>query len=304
MEANFFSIAVFSALVIVLLSSVVRHSNLSNAIFLSGSLVYCLLIALRGDSGSDTFLYKLFYEKQVDYLTFLEPGLPYIFEALSIIGLPFEGMLCLQAALCFYSLIILRKTSGSSAVIFYILFFGLNIDFSTLRQSIALHLIIISAYHVKNSLPAIFLSSIHFGALFSLLSRLSMRSFLLYLIPVSLVALFFIQRYLDLVNEYFIRDDYGWIMQTLAIMFFMYAKGYGFTSTCIAGAFSYIPIGYRLLAYIIPVMKPRVVNGRSDFIVALVLCLASPIKLYSFSSQSLQNDGDKSVVFYFNEYMK
>jgi len=136
------------------------------------------------------------------------------------------------------------------------------------------------------------------------LARVSAKKALIFIFPIAFVAYLFVSRYIEFYSLYLVRDNFNWIAQSLAIIFYMVFKGYGVVNVFFVALMSYVPIGYRLIAFVFPVLVPRHISGRYDIIVAMFIFLVSPIKLWSYSVQSIQNDGDNSIILHYDGFVK
>lgn len=301
---NNFSIIISLSLFLITISAGIYKYKLAKFLFIVGIIIYCCLIAFRSNSGSDTFIYQDIYEGNIDYSVFIEPGLIYLFKVGNFLDLSFNYFLIFQAIICFWSLLLMKRLSGYSSIIFYVIFFGLNIDFSTLRQSIALHFLIITTFYIKSFWPSIVFSSIHIGSIFSLFFRTNLKYQIITLGILLVTVSIFFQRYENHLNLYFYRSNNDWIMQTMAIIMYLMLKRYSNISIALIGFFSYFPIGFRLIAFMFPMLTPKYIFGRYDFIAAIMLLIISPVKLSSYSEQSISNDLEKSVVVHYENFFK
>ncbi|NVC65324.1 hypothetical protein FC652_19770, partial [Vibrio sp. 05-20-BW147] len=186
---NLFLWAIVLSCFILILSDFVRIKFIRSSMCYGAILIYSLLIAFKGGSGSDTFLYERLYSSEFTFtslfLTFsdvLFVSLMYIFKKNL---LHFDTFNYLNSILVFISLNLLAKRKSASLVVLYISLIGLNLDFSTMRQSYGMHVFSI-LYFSFSSFGLSFILSLgfHKSAIFSFISnlnkyKLSLKSILL-----------------------------------------------------------------------------------------------------------------------------
>lgn len=306
-----FSITVFFAVLFLLLSSFCK-SKLVNTSFSSlGVFLYSSLVALRGTSGSDTFVYVYVYERiNTSFLyPFYEPGVKILFQLMSYLNFPYEFVNFFQAVLVFISLTYLVWNKSAFVVVLYIFFVGLNVDFSTLRQSISMHVFVVLIYSFRNQLFATVLAGLfHLASLFSYIVRISTTRINLFKLIVLFVFLvffkfMFLDRYLSDGQSFIFRSDFGFLLQSLMLISVMTLMGYSRRVLLCVFFLSFIPIGYRLVFFFLvlsPAERPRV--GLNKVVLSFVLLFVVALKLYSFSLQSIENDGVNSVVLFYDNY--
>ena len=123
-------------------------------------------------------------------------------------------------------------------------------------------------------------------------------------LPIYVVSTIIYERYVDVSYLYFQREDYSWVLQTAAIFLFLVAKGYGIINITVISILSYFPLGYRIIAFMIPMQVPRYVNGNRDIVIAMAILMVSPLKLYSYADQSIKNDEQRSVIIHYEDLLK
>jgi hypothetical protein len=192
---------------------------------------------------------------------------------------------------------------------FYILLFGINIDFSTLRQSIALHLAMILFRFMPLVLASLAASFFHLSALvipFASIRRIKL-SYYHMIIPLVLAvpAVFFLTRYLSDSEgaAYLFRQDLSWSLQYAFILAFLILKKYSAPIIAVSFITALLPIGYRVFALIFPFATSPSVGKRSELYSSLLMLIFAVPKLVSYSHQSLSNDGINSVVLHFGSFV-
>ena len=294
-----------------LLSSFFKSKLIKFPLSFIGVAMYSFLVAFRGASGSDTFVYVYVYERinTAFAYPFIEPGVKFLFGLMSYFDFSYDVVNMFQAILVFVSLtyLLLRKTPF--VVVLYIFFIGLNVDFSTLRQSISLHVFVILIYFFRNQIIATVIAGLfHVSSIFSYVVKIvGAKITFLKLVVLSIFLVFFkfmfLDRYLTDGQDFIVRSDFGFLLQTFTLIFVMTLMGYSKRVLLSVFFISFIPIGYRLIFFFLvltPAEKPKV--GFNKVILSFVLIFVVALKLYSFGIQSVENDGINSVVLFYDNY--
>lgn len=298
-----FNIFVLSIVGMLIASQLTRVK--SNAFGLNNCaiIMYALLVAFRGESGSDTFVYKSLFDFPIYFITFPEPGLVLLFQLFNALGLTFDHVLLLQGFMVFVSLRLMSKKQGPLMVAFYIVLFGLNVDLSTLRQSFATHFVIIMLMGFNSRWVGSLAVAIHFSSLFSFLTNLKNKKVYICLLLASPIIFAYVNRYLQESPDSLGRDSYSWIPQLIFAIVFLWLQGLKFIWLLISAFLLYIPIGYRVMSYVIPFTNKKKINRWRHFAASFLLFIFSIVKVDSYSEQSKANDGSKSVVSYYEDLL-
>lgn len=296
-----FFLLVFSSIAFLVLGSLVPVSLPGRLFSFIGIFVYSMTVASRGESGSDTFLYVALFEQPGLFRAFQEPAIPYLFEILRNINLSFQAVLVLQGILCFFSLYLIWKNSGARLVAFYIALFGVNIDFSTLRQSFGLHILVILALGFKHKYLPLLAVTFHVWTAAGFAAFAKGKLAIALSLGLGVVAFFYLRQYLDEGLSFLVREDSTWIVQAVFAIMFLHLEGVTTRWLMLAAVLLAVPIGYRVLACLFPFFPIKRVSPRLAIFSALLLLTFTYFKLSSFERQSLENDGDRSVVRHFGK---
>lgn len=268
-------------------------------------ITYCLLIATKGKSGSDAHIYVPFFEEiNSNENIFLEPGLWFFFSTLKTLNLPFELVNITHALIVYYSLSKLSKNNLIAPAI-YITFFGISLDFSMLRQSIAFHLFnIIFRKNINLRLMAIaFSATFHATTLVNAIAVTKKKYMLATFICLLPATAYYIYIYSDY-QEYLTRPDSKFIMQVLAVAFVYTLSGASKTITTVTALLFTLPIGFRIAVYALPYLGPLNISKISRLILATILISTCTLKTISFAEQSITNDGTDSTTLHFDHFFQ
>lgn len=298
-----FTIIILSIILMLTASQLTRVKSNIFGLNNCAILIYALLVAFRGESGSDTFLYKSLFDLPIYFITFPEPGLVLLFDIFNALGLTFDHILLLQGIMVFASLRLMSKKQGPLMVALYIVLFGLNVDMSTLRQSFATHFLIICIMGFNARWIASLAIAIHFSSLFSFLTNLKNKKIYIYLILVSPIIFSYINRYMEQSPDSLGRDSLSWIPQLIFVIVFLWLQGLSALWLLISSFLLYIPVGYRVLSYVIPFTSQKRVQRWRHYAASFLLFLFAIVKVDSYCEQSKANDGNKSVVTHYEELL-
>ncbi len=293
-----------------MLSDFVRIKFFRSAMCYGAILIYSLLIAFKGVSGSDTFFYERLYYSEFTFgslfLTFSDVffiSLMYVFKKAS---LNFDALNYLNAILAFVSLNLLAKNKSASLVVLYISLIGLNLDFSTMRQSYGMHVFSILYFSYNSFFLSFVLSfGFHKSAIFSFISKLKSHNLslkgLLILLSFSFVFYFlFLQRYMSVGSSFLSRDGYGFIFQSLIVCSIMFLLRFDRKIIILTFFILYFPVGYRVLFFLFVMEYSYLPKLKANQMTLIVLLMVfSFAKVSSFSSQSISIDGKRSVVLHY-----
>ena len=268
---------------------------------------YSIFIAFQGSSGSDTFEYVRVYNNATDYLSFIffEPAFYFYFSGLRYFDLSYEFVNYSHAFVVALSLYLIAVKRSPLLAALYVVYIGINVDFSTLRQSFGLH--VFSIFYLMSErfyLSVISSTLFHFSGIFALVLKVSNINitikYIIILIFISVPFYFYINRYLSNGMSFLIRDDFGFILQTLIILFLCYFMGYSKRILVIIAIISVIPIGYRMVFFLLIVPHVNLTKvAANKVVVCCVLMLFLFFKLNSFVIQSVSNDGENSIVTHY-----
>lgn len=311
---------IFPALIIIastllIIAGFIKTKILKNiSIYLALS-VYSFLVSFRSFSGSDTFVYLNIYNQiEIEHVyPFIEPGLKWVFGLMNFFDFPYDVVNYIQGSLVFISLCFLTKNKSPFVVVLYIAFIGINVDFSTLRQSLSVHIFIIFLWLFKNKLlSTIFSAMFHLSAIFSFIAnvvnvKLSIWKVVALVCVAIVLKLLFLDRYLAVGQDFVFRTDLVFLIQSFTLIFLMFLMGYDKKSLAYVFIISFVPIGYRLILFFI-VLSPIDINRWSNktlvgkLLLSVLLMFFVSLKMYSFSVQSLANDGLNSVVLFYEKF--
>ena len=313
---------IFPALIIIastllIIAGFIKTKILKNiSVYLALS-VYSFLVSFRSFSGSDTFVYLNIYSQiEIEHVyPFIEPGLKWVFGLMHFFDFPYDVVNYIQGSLVFISLCFLTKNKSPFVVVLYIALIGINVDFSTLRQSLSVHIFIIFLWLFKNKLlSTIFSAMFHLSAIFSFIAnvvnvKLSIWKVVALVCVAIVLKLLFLDRYLAVGQDFVFRTDLLFLIQSFALIFLMFLMGYDKKSLAYIFIISFVPIGYRLILFFI-VLSPIDINRWSNktlvgkLLLSVLLMFFVSLKMYLFSVQSLANDGLNSVVLFYEKFNK
>ena len=152
----------------------------------------------------------------------------------------------------------------------------------------------------------------HLSAIFSLIAnivnvKLSMWKVVVLVCVAVVLKLLFLDRYLAVGQDFVFRTDLLFLIQSFALIFLMFLMGYDKKSLAYVFIISFVPIGYRLILFFI-VLSPIDINRWSNktlvgkLLLSVLLMFFVSLKMYSFSVQSLANDGLNSVVLFYEKF--
>jgi len=292
------------------LSNYIRSYETRFFFLLIPTIIYSSFIAFQGDSGSDTFEYIRVYNSFVNYedFAFFEPGLYIYFSLLKFFNFEYELVNYGHALVVAMSLYLISIKRSPLLAALYIAYIGLNVDFSTLRQSFGIHLFTIFYLMSSKIYLSAFVSMLfHASGIFALVSKILNIKFtfinlsVLFLISVLCYYLF-LERYLLYGMGFLVREDFGFILQSIFLIFICYFMGYSRKILLMVALFSILPIGYRIVFFLLiiqDVKGPRIVFNK--FILCGVLLLFISFKLNSFMVQSIKNDGERSIITHYEK---
>jgi len=266
-------------------------------------LIYCFLISTKGTSGSDGAIYFSYFNDQAALSTaFIEPGFYAISSVLHALDLPFDFINIIHAIIAFFSL---RNLSRKNPIItaIYIVFFGINIDFATIRQAFAFH--IFSILLESNRMPfakkfsPFFAATFHLSAIATSVASLRAKKVFLILAPIFIgLGAYYIPRYLDY-TEYLVRSDANFILQAILVYALLYSINCSRKIIGLMVGLFLIPIGFRFAVYALPFISDA--KSRNKYIAIFLILIAGTLKTSSFVEQSVKNDGEKGTVMHFQE---
>lgn len=261
---------------------------------------YCILIAFRGTSGSDTIVYAAVLNGSIPVTVFHEVGFQLLVHAIRSVNGGISSLEALQAIICFISLLHISRRNGGAFVALYISLFGINLDFSTMRESIALHLVsIIFMLTKRNSFFLATPSLIHIPALSVLLNRKLSWVSQVFLAIAAIMAYSVIARYIEYGSEFLFRGSSAWVIQEVSILAVLWFMGFRFRFIFIASILLVIPVGYRALAYLYILQRPRASRKIYQQVAIIIVALISVAKVVSFERQSIIANGARSVALHF-----
>lgn len=309
---------IFSFLIILpclfyLLVSLVKVDRRSCVVLFFASFFYSVLVALKGGSGSDTFEYIRIYNSvlEVPYIIFpfKEVGFYWLLVFLKSNGFSFDAVNYINAFLVFVSIFLLAVKRSPFLVVVYIAFVGINVDFSTIRQSYGIHLFSVFYLFSERMIISIVAGGMfHLSTVISigikvLENRLTTSKILIAGGVGTLLCVIFLERYLSQGMIFLVRSSPVFLLQSLVIAFLFYVLGYNKKVVACIFLISILPIGFRFLILFMVVIKFP--NSKLKFMkrlgVSFCLLLVLSFKLYSFSGQSIINDGERSTVLKFEE---
>ena len=302
-----FIFGIFTSVFFFILLSFVRTYYIRNILLFFPVVLYTTLIAFQGESGSDTFEYVRIYNSFTDYnsFPFIEPGFALYFGTLSFFSVDYELVNYSHALVVAISLYLISIKRSPILVALYIIYIGINVDFSTLRQSFGFHIFAIF-YLVSNKLylSAFTSMSFHFSGIFAVLSKfikikLTLRTLTILAVILVLTYFVFLQRYLLHGISFLIRDDFWFVFQTLIVLFVCYFMGYSRRVMIMICLFSIIPIGYRIVFFLLLIEQVQFTRIAIKIITCGVILLFLVIKLNSFTIQSINNDGKRSIITHY-----
>lgn len=319
---NYFLIINVTLVFMLLLSEVLKYKELilSRGLTIFSIFIYSLLVAFKGDSGSDTFLYLRAFDSYYDYSTlsdfgFSDLGFGFIYQVVNYFNLNFDYINYINAVLIFFSLNLLSKYKNNYIVVVFIAIVGLNIDFSTIRQSYAIHIfIIIYLVTKRQSLSVIVAFLFHKSSLLSYIvnlshTKLSIKKALPFFSMFSVIFYFFyvfyLNRYIEVGSTFLFRNGFNFIVQIVLIVLILYLLGYENKILIVCALIMIIPIGYRVFSFFLIMESVKVTNIKFNrillFNLTLILFL---LKVFSFSNQSILNDSERSTILHYQSYFQ
>lgn len=274
---------------------------------LIGIVIYSILVAFKGYSGSDTIYYYHIFSENISYkdTAFYEPGFIFIKDLVKFFGGDFNYINYIQSFIVFLSLFLMARKQNVYIVCIYITLCGLTIDFSTLRQSFSLHLFTIVFFLFDNKAISTFISGFfHFSSIFSYVNKfffVKLKRFII-LIPFFLIFYFlFLRRYLDEGDEFIFRSGFSWLLLLVTYSFSFYLAGYRGRQLLFMSLLLYFPIGFRVIAYLLVVEKPKkeMLLLNNKIFIFLFLVVISWLKIHSYSLQSVKYDMERSVILHY-----
>lgn len=288
--------------------SIVKCDKKSLPILFFSSWVYAFLIAFKGESGSDTYVYKDIFDNVLSStyysFPFKEFGSYILFYGLRSFNFSFDYINYINAFFVFFSLILLALKRSPILVIIYIAFVGINVDFSTIRQSYAIHIFTVF-FLISDRLYVSMLSGLlfHYSSIIvlavdKLKNKLDVRKVLVFIVVLCVLLVIFLERYLISGMDFIVRKSPFFLLQSFIIALIFYVLGYNKKVACTVFFISFIPVGFRFLLFFMVVLPyPNKSFKLFNKVVLLsFLLLLLVFKLYSFSVQSIQNDQDRSIV--------
>jgi hypothetical protein len=270
---------------------------------------YAILIGFRSNTGSDTFVYQnYFYDRSYPSANFVEPGVGFLFDVFNVFDVNFDMFIFFHGIIVFIGLLVLLRYKDCLFVAFYIVLIGINVDTSTLRQSLALHFFLISMFVFRHyAISTLIASLFHLSSISSFFSKISSIRFSA--LSVSAIAIFsfifyylFLSRYLEVGQGFLFREGFSFIAQTLFVFMFVVISGYKVSIITFSTFLSIIPIGYRVIFFVLvtseSLLRPK--NTINHLLLVVVMILYSSVKISSFYYQSSFNDAERSVVQFFD----
>lgn len=304
-----FSIVVFLVIFFLLIASFVSNRTYRFALSVPLCFFYSLLIGFRSNTGSDTFLYQnFFYDRSYPSANFVEPGVEVLFDTFNVFNSNFDMFIFFHGIIVFIGLLALLRYKDSLFVAFYIVLIGINVDTSTLRQSLALHFFMISVFIFRHyAISTVIASLFHLSSISSFFSKISSIKFsvlsVLAMATLSFAFYYlFLSRYMEVGRDFLFRDGFSFLMQTLFVFLFVVLSGYKFPIIAFSTFLSIIPIGYRVIFFVLvtseSLLRPR--NAINHLLLVMMMILYSSVKVFSFYYQSSFNDAERSVVLFFD----
>lgn len=310
-----------------LLGSVSSKSN--NFKFSLGTVaifLYSALVAFKGEAGSDTYVYYQAYLNFSDsylsfknYSGFREPGFWFLNYLSSKANFDFSFLNFLNSIVIFFSLLLSLKKIGAISLLIYIPFVGLNVDFSTMRFSFALHVfVILYFYSGRVFLSAFFSGLFHsFGFLFFIpvvfkeydFYKIKWYEFLggggMLLVGLLYMYNEFVERYINEGEQFIFRDGAGFMFQTALIFAICIISRLKRRDSFMILFLSIVPVGFRVAGVFILLSTFRTPRKLINVIVLYFLVFFLYFaKLYSFSIASFQIDGSRSVITHYGVFFK
>lgn len=308
---NFFLILILASCILLVLAEFVKGRLIKNFTRAVSILIYTSLIAFKGGSGADTSLYIRLFEHNLSFVevfySFSDFAFVLLFASLSDAGFSFYSLNYINAILAFFSLYYIATKKNGYLVVLYISFIGINVDFSTLRQSISIHVFSIVYFYFNSQFLAVIVAvGFHKSAIFAYLNKLKDKKitkiqFFYLVLLLTFFYYFFLVRYLQYGTSFLYRDSYLFLFQSLIVCFFMYMLKFRGISIVFVFFLFFLPIGFRLIFFTLIMDRSSLPNVKFNKLALGGLLLVFTLsKLYSFTSQSISINGDRSVV---NHYM-
>lgn len=300
---------VFLSCLILLVTPFLDNNKFRHLAAFLSIFIYSYLIAVKGESGSDTFLYVDLFQKHGSTLTFsfIEPGIIWFFQGINQITSEYYIVNFFHSVLVGFSLWLLYKNKDPYVLVVYIIYIGINVDFSTLRQSISFHCFVLMWFLLKNQLIASLLASVfHVSAIFSYAYNLTNMKFRAPLIILAgglcvFIYYFFLIRYLEVGRDFIFRSDAVFFLQSLFLVLLLYLMGYKKKILFVIFILSAIPIGFRLVFFYLVFCPSPLPNRLSNkLFLGFLLIVFLSVKLQSFTAQSIENDGERSTIRHFD----
>ncbi len=279
--------------------------------------LYSCLVAFQGVSGSDSHMYLRAFQSFSDtyeafsVFGFSEPGFWLINKAAVSLSLDFSIINYVNAVVVFFSLYYISVKRSPFLTVLYIVIIGINVDFSTIRQSLGLHVFSIVYFVFKSQFSAVVVGMLlHKSVLLSYLvnlvnSRISLKIVVLAVIVLLFFNYFFLQRYLAQGPGFVFREGYVFILQTFIIVAVMALLGYSKKIIISVALLSVIPIGYRVIFFFLILNEvPYPVIRFNKLVLSCVLLCLMVAKVASFTRHSLENDLERSTILHYENYFK
>nr|QOS24951.1 hypothetical protein VP352_00015 [Vibrio parahaemolyticus] len=320
---NVFYFAIVTSFFSLLFSSLISEGLYKKILLFFGISIYCLLIAFKGQAGSDTDLYYIAYSNYAnDYKSFYMAGgfseigfwLINYFGFFS--GFSFVYVNIVSAIFVFFSLYLVGVKKNPLLLLFYIPFVGFNIDFSTIRFSIAFHcFVILFLLFDRPFFSSVISGFFHkFGFLFFSvnfinisLKKLKGIHYFFFLIVLAPIGYYFytefIERYLAYGSQFVFRDGFSFLLQSFLVLFICCLARFPVKNSIAIFLISMIPVGFRICGILILVSdlkKSSIIFNK--VILYFILIFFFFAKLISFTNASLSIDGHKSIILHYSNF--
>ncbi|WP_029828764.1 EpsG family protein [Vibrio parahaemolyticus] len=320
---NVFYFAIVTSFFSLLFSSLISEGLYKKILLFFGISIYCLLIAFKGQAGSDTDLYYIAYSNYAnDYKSFYMAGgfseigfwLINYFGFFS--GFSFVYVNIVSAIFVFFSLYLVGVKKNPLLLLFYIPFVGFNIDFSTIRFSIAFHcFVILFLLFDRPFFSSVISGFFHkFGFLFFSVNFINVSfkklkgiHYFFFFIVLAPIGYYFytefIERYLAYGSQFVFRDGFSFLLQSFLVLFICCLARFPVKNSIAIFLISMIPVGFRICGILILVSdlkKSSIIFNK--VILYLILIFFFFAKLISFTNASLSIDGHKSIILHYSNF--